>query len=83
MKEFFQALGEFFGWKKQADDPEVIRLKTIRQIDDQIDGELKKMQQILSERSENADTKIANELLLALCSDTLSQLQYKRKTLTR
>ena len=33
LESFFQAVSAFFGWRKQADDPETRRLKRIEDID--------------------------------------------------
>ena len=39
IESFFKAVGEFFGWRKQAEDPETIRLKKINDIDRQLEAE--------------------------------------------
>ena len=42
IKEGVKAVGEWLSRKKQAEDPEVIRLKIIRELDSQLDNEIKK-----------------------------------------
>ena len=80
--EIFKAIGEFFGWKKQVDNPEYIRLRKLRQLDD----ELKKVE---STRDKLLTEKITDEnresqaIELGIVIDELVRLRIERSLVER
>lgn len=76
----FNALKEFLGWKKQADDPEVIRLATIRSLTAQIEAKQKEFKIVSTRKVTDANKEEMATALGLLVRDIL-ELRSRRESL--
>ena len=82
LESLFKAIGDFFGWKKQAEDPETIRLKKIADIDRQMEIERQKRDANMAIPRTKANQD-ALALDLGITSARIIRLREERKSLER
>lgn len=77
-----EAVGKFFGWRQQQDDPETIRLKKLRDIDSLIEKEKSEINKLLNETVTD-ENKDLNALNLGFSVNKLLSLRREREKYQR